>query len=213
LVENFTPGQWDVSERFHIPQKLYGREQEVAALMNAFETVAQGHTQLMLVAGYSGVGKTSLVSEIQKPIVQKQGYFIEGKFDQFQTDIPYSGLILAFQELMRQLLTEPDDRLERWKAKMTEVLAPNAQVIIELIPELERIIGQQPPVQRLNPAEEQYRFMFTFRNFIQIFAQKDHPLVIFLDDLQWADVPTLKLMENFMGDGDIQYLQLCCELP
>ena len=208
LIEAFTPGQWDVSERFQIPQKLYGREQEVAALMDAFETVAQGNTQWMLVAGYSGVGKTSLVNEIQKPIVQKKSYYIAGKFDQFQTDIPYSGLIGAFQELIRQLLAESDDRLERWKAKMIEALAPNAQVIIELIPDLERIIGQQSPVQRLNPAEEQHRFMFTFRNFIQIFAQKDHPLVIFLDDLQWADVPTLKLLENFMGAGGIQHLLL-----
>jgi len=208
LIEAFTPGERDVSERFHIPQKLYGREKEVAALMDAFETVAQGHAQFVLVAGYSGVGKTSLVREVHKLIVQKNSYYISGKFDQFQTDIPYSGLIQAFQELIRQLLAEPDDRLERWKAKIIEVLAPNAQVIIELIPELERIIGQQAPVQVLNPAEEQYRFMFTFRNFIQIFAQKDHPLVIFLDDLQWADVPTLKLMENFMGAEDIQHLLL-----
>ena len=208
LVENFTPGQWDVSERFHIPQKLYGREQELAALMNAFETVAQGHTQLMLVAGYSGVGKSSLVSEVHKPIVEKQGYFIEGKFDQFQTNIPYSALAQAFRGLMRQLLSEPTDRLENWKEKLLEVLGPNGQIIVQLVPELERIIGKQPPVQELNPTEAQNRFQMTFRNFINVFARKEHPLVIFLDDLQWGDVPTLKLIRNFVGTSEVQHLLL-----
>ena len=208
LVENFTPGQWDVSERFHIPQKLYGREQEVAALMNAFETVAQGHTQLMLVAGYSGVGKSSLVSEVHKPIVEKQGYFIEGKFDQFQANIPYSALAQAFRGLVGQLLSEPGDRLELWKKKLLEALGPNGQIIIELVPELERVIGKQPPVQELNPTEAQNRFQMTFRNFVKVFARKEHPLVIFFDDLQWSDVPTLKSIESFMGSAEIRHLLL-----
>jgi len=156
LIGTFTPGQWDVSERFQIPQKLYGREQEKAVLMKAFEMVAQGHTQLILVAGYSGVGKSALVNEIHKPIVEKQGYFIDGKFDQFQTNIPYSALAQAFQELVGQLLSEPEDRLENWKNKLLEALGPNGQIIIQLVPELERIIGRQPPVQELNPTEDRF---------------------------------------------------------
>ena len=208
LIEAFTPGQWDVSERFQIPQKLYGREQEVAALMDAFETVAQGNTQWMLVAGYSGVGKTSLVNEIQKPIVQKQGYFIEGKFDQFQANIPYNALAQAFRELVGRLLGEPGDRLENWKIRLLEALGPNGQIIVEMVPELERIIGKQPPVQELNPTEAQNRFQITFRNFINVFARKEHPLVIFFDDLQWSDVSTLKSIENFMGSAEIHYLLL-----
>lgn len=208
MIENFTPGQWDVSERFHIPQKLCGREQEVAALMNAFETVAQGHTQLMLVAGYSGVGKSSLVSEVHKPIVERQGYFIEGKFDQFQTNIPYSALAQAFRGLVGQLLSEPGDRLELWKKKLLEALGPNGQIIIELVPELERVIGKQSPVQELNPTEAQNRFQMTFRNFVNVFARKEHPLVIFFDDLQWSDVPTLKSIESFMGSAEIRHLLL-----
>ncbi len=205
-IETFALGRWDVSEKFEVPQKLYGREAEVAALMDAFEAVAQGHTQLMLVAGYSGVGKSSLVNEVHKPIVQKQGYFIEGKFDQFQSNIPYSALSQAFRELIRQLLSEPRDRLARWRDKLIAALGPNAQIIIELVPELERIIGKQPPVQELNPTEAQNRFQITFRNFISVFAQKVHPLVIFFDDLQWSDIPTLKSIEGFMGSTEIRYL-------
>ncbi len=208
LIETFPLGQWDVSERFQIPQKLYGREQEVAVLMKAFEMAAQGHTQLILVAGYSGVGKSSLVSEIHKPIVEKKGYFIEGKFDQFQTNIPYSALAQAFQELMRLILSEPGDQLENWKNKLLEALGPNGQIIIQLVPELEGIIGKQPPVQGLNPTEAQNRFQMTFRNFVNVFARKEHPLVIFFDDLQWSDVPTLKSIESFMGSAEIRHLLL-----
>ena len=207
-IETFSLGRWDVSEKFEIPQKLYGREAEVAALMDAFEAAAQGHTQLMLVAGYSGVGKSSLVSEVHKPIIQKQGYFIEGKFDQFQNNIPYSALSQAFRELIRQLLSESHDRLADWQHRLREALGPNGQIIIELVPELERIIGKQPPVQELNPTEAQNRFQMTFRNFINVFAQQKHPLVIFFDDLQWSDMPTLKSIEGFMGSSEIRYLLL-----
>ncbi len=207
-IDEFVIGKKDFSDRFQIQQRLYGRQGELDILLAAFERVSTGNKEMMLVAGYAGVGKSVLVHEVHKPIVQRKGDFIEGKFDQFQSDIPYGALVRAFRGLMRQLLSEPGDRLGHWKAQLLDVLVPNAQIIIELIPELERIIGKQPPVQRLNPAEEQNRFMMTFRNFINVFAQKGHPLVIFLDDLQWADVPTLKLIESFMVTEEIQHLLL-----
>ena len=207
-IETFTPGRWDVSEKFAIPQKLYGRDKEITALMDAFEASSQGHTQLMLVAGYSGVGKSSLVNEVHKPIAQRQGYFIEGKFDQFQSNIPYSALSQAFQGLIRQLLSESGELLARWKQKLINALSPNGQIILELVPELERIIGKQPPVPALNPTEARNRFQITFCNFINVFAQKEHPLVIFFDDLQWSDMSTLKSIKGFINSSEIQYLLL-----
>ncbi len=205
-IDGFVIGRKDFSDRFQIQQRLYGRQEELDFLLAAFERVSEGNKEMMLVAGYAGVGKSALAHEIHKPVVERKGYFIEGKFDQFQSDIPFSALVRAFQGLMQQLLSEAGDRLEYWKAQLRGALGPNGQIIIELIPELELIIGQQPPVQRLNLAEEQNRFRLTFRNFVNVFAQKGHPLVIFLDDLQWADVPTLKLVESFMSTEEIRYL-------
>jgi predicted ATPase len=174
--------------------KLYGREPEIATLMAAFEGVSHGATEIMLVSGYSGIGKSALVNEVYKPIVRQKGYFISGKFDQFKRNIPYSAVIQAFQELVRQLLTESESQIVAWKNKLLEALAPNGQVIIDVIPEVELIIAKQPPVAALPPVESQNRFNLVFQRFIQVFTQKDHPLVIFLDDLQWADSATLKLL-------------------
>jgi len=207
-IDGFVAGQKDFSDRFHIPQKLYGREPEIAALMAAFERVGQGATEIMLVSGYSGIGKSALVNEVHKPIVRQRGYFISGKFDQFKRNIPYSAVIQAFQELVRQLLTENENQIAAWKSKLLEALAPNGQVIGEVIPEIELIVGKQPPVPELPPAESQNRFNLVFQRFIQVFTQKDHPLVIFLDDLQWADSATLKLLQVLTTDPNIHYLFL-----
>ncbi len=163
---------------------------------------------MMLVAGYSGIGKSVLVAEVHKPITQKRGYFTSGKFDQFQRNIPYSAIVSAFAGLMRQLLTESEAQLNLWREKLLGAFGSNGQVIIKVIPEVELIIGKQPPVPELSPAESQNRFNLVFQNFIRAFCAKEHPLVIFLDDLQWADSATLKLIELMMTDTDTQYLFL-----
>lgn len=207
-IADFPLGSKDISDKFQIPQKLYGRESEVKTLLTAFDQVSQGTTEMMLVAGYSGIGKSVLVAEVHKPITQKRGYFISGKFDQFQRNIPYLAVVSAFQGLMRQLLTESEAQLNLWREKLLAAFGSNGQVIIEVIPEVELIIGKQPSVPELSPAESQNRFNRVFQNFIRAFCAKEHPLVIFLDDLQWADSATLKLIELMMTDTDIQYLFL-----
>jgi predicted ATPase/signal transduction histidine kinase/tRNA A-37 threonylcarbamoyl transferase component Bud32 len=205
-IENFPIGQLDKSGQFLIPQKLYGRESEVTLLMDAFQRVAAGSSEITLVSGYSGIGKTSVVYEVHKPIVAARGYFITGKFDQLKRNIPYAALIQAFTDLMGQLLTESSTKLAVWKEQLLAALGQNAQVMIDVIPELELIIGQQPAVPKLGPAESQNRFNRVFHQFIAVFTQPAHPLVIFLDDLQWADSASLKLIELLMGDVNSQYL-------
>ncbi len=205
-IAAFPLGRHDVSERFQIPQKLYGRENEVREVLDAFNRVSLGHTEILLVAGYSGVGKSALVHEVHKPITQKNGYFIEGKFDQFQRDIPYAPLIQAFQELMRQLLTESPARITRWKTQLTAALGANAQVIVDVIPELEMLLGPQNPVPALPPQEARNRFQASLRQFIEVFSQAEHPLVLFLDDLQWADSASLQFLEELLLKSLQQYL-------
>ena len=195
----FKLAEKDISDRFQISQKLYGRQKEIDTLLYAVDSVASGTSELMLVAGYSGIGKSSLVQEIYKPITQKRGYFVSGKFDQFQRNIPYSAIVNAFRDLLRQLLTEGQEELQSWKEKLLKVCGSNGQVIIDVIPEMALIIGEQPPVQSLPPTEAQNRFNLLFQNFIQAFCTAEHPLVIFLDDLQWADMATLHLMTLMMS--------------
>ncbi|AFZ15117.1 ATP-binding region ATPase domain protein [Crinalium epipsammum PCC 9333] len=205
-IKEFPIGKLDNSSRFSIPQKLYDREKEVALLMNAFERVSDGATELMLVSGYSGIGKSSLVNEVHKPIVRQRGYFISGKFDQFKRNIPYDSLIQAIHGLMEQLLTESVDKIAVWKGKLLAAFGSNGQVIINVIPEVERIIGSQPPVPELGATESQNRFNRMFQQFINVFAQPEHPLVLFLDDLQWADLASLKLIELLLCESGCQYL-------
>ncbi|MGR3302035.1 MAG: ATP-binding sensor histidine kinase [Candidatus Scalindua sp.] len=208
VIEDFTTGQNDLSDRFHIQQKLYGRDEEIKQLLNSFDQVCNGNVRstLMLVYGYSGIGKSSLINEVHKSLVREKGYFISGKYDQFKRNIPYSSFIQAFQGLMKQILAEDDESIARWKAKIIDVLGENAQVIIDVIPEVEMIIGPQPPVTRLGAVENQNRFNRVFQNFSSVFSKREHPLVIFLDDLQWADLPTMNLMELMMTNTDFQYL-------
>ncbi|MDZ8104409.1 MAG: AAA family ATPase [Nostoc sp. DedQUE12a] len=207
-IENFIPGTRDKSGHFLIPQKLYGRQAEVAALMAAFERVSLGASEMMMVSGYSGIGKTSVVNEVHKPIVGARGYFIAGKFDQFKRNIPYASLIQAFQSLIGQLLTESEAQIQVWKEKLLTKLGENGQIIIDVIPEVELIIGTQPPVAQLGAAESQNRFNRVFGQFIGVFTSQDHPLVVFLDDLQWADSASLNLIEQLMTDSGRQYLLL-----
>lgn len=207
-VDYFEAGQTDVSERFQIPQKLYGREKDAAQLLETFEKVCAGQSALFEVVGPAGIGKSSLVHELQRPIGEKRGYFTTGKFDQFQRDVPYSALIQAFRELIRQFLTESAESVESWKARILEALGPNGALMVDVIPELQSIIGAQPPVAELAPTEAQNRFNETFRQFVRVFTQKEHPLVIFLDDLQWSDSATLKILNLLLGDPNTAYFFL-----
>ncbi|MEH2119174.1 ATP-binding sensor histidine kinase [Nostoc sp.] len=197
-IESFPIAQRDVCDRFIIPDKLYGRETEVEILLQAFERVSLGVTEMMLVAGFSGIGKTVVVNEVHKPIVRQRGYFIKGKFDQFQKNIPFSAFVQAFRNLMGQLLTLSDAEIQQWKSNILEAIGENGQVIIEVIPELSRIIGQQSPAPELSGSAAQNRFNLFFQKFTQVFTSKEHPLVIFLDDLQWADSASLKLLQLLM---------------
>ncbi|KAM3112915.1 trifunctional serine/threonine-protein kinase/ATP-binding protein/sensor histidine kinase [Phormidesmis sp. 146-33] len=214
-IATFELGQQDYSHHFIIPEKLYGRSQEVAQLLSAFERVAQrqplepsstrltaSKSELILVTGASGIGKTAVINEIHKPILRQRGYFIRGKFDQFQRNIPLSAFVQAFRDLTGQCLTESDTQIERWKLKILRALGENAQVMIEVIPELAYITGEQLAAPELTGSAVQNRFNLLFKNFIQIFTKPEHPLVIFLDDLQWADSASLKLMQRLMSDPD-----------
>ncbi|MGK7928766.1 MAG: AAA family ATPase, partial [Spirulina sp.] len=213
-IPPFTLGERDLCDRFLIPEKLYGREKEVQTLLDTFLRVANpprgeaSQTEMMLVAGFSGIGKTAIVNEVHKPIVKQRGYFIKGKFDQFNRNIPFSAFVQAFRDLMGQLLGESDARLADWNTKILAALGDNGRVIIEVIPELEQIIGQQPPVPELSGTAAQNRFHLLLQQFIAVFTAPEHPLVIFLDDLQWADSASLNLMKVLLGDRDRGYLLL-----
>ncbi|MBD3887086.1 PAS domain S-box protein [Phormidium tenue FACHB-886] len=209
-INTISLGLQDVSEQFRIPQKLYGREAEIAALWVAFDRVAERKAvrEMMLVSGYAGIGKTALVQELHKPITAKHGYFIWGKFDQFRRNIPYSAIIDALQKLVQQLLGEPNEQVEVWRSRLLNALGSNGQIIIDVIPEVEFIIGKPPLVPEVGATEAQNRFNLTFQRFVRVFCAKEHPLVIFLDDLQWIDAATLKFIELILLDEQTQSLFL-----
>jgi len=205
-VAEFVLGSHDVSEKLRIPEKLYGREEEVGALLANFKRVTQGYKEMMMVSGYAGIGKTSLVREIYKPVTRQRGYFITGKFDQYKRDVPFGALIEAFQELVRALLTEGDDRLASWRNEILGALGPNGQVIINVIPDVEKVIGRQPAVPELPAAESHNRLTLAFHSFMNVFTREEHPLVLFLDDLQWADNASLALLQSVMTGPENDYL-------
>ncbi|MBD1849460.1 AAA family ATPase [Leptolyngbya sp. ST-U4] len=207
-ISHFKVGEFDLFSQFSIPEKLYGRDREVSLLMSTFDRVSTGKAEAILVKGYSGIGKSSLVNEIRRPIVGARGYFISGKFDQFQRNVPYSAIITAFQLLVKQLLTESETQLAQWRTKLLDVLGNNAQVIIDVVPDVELIVGKQPAAVELAPTEAQNRFNLVFQNFIRVFCSPEHPLVLFLDDLQWADSATLKLLAVILDDAETGYLFL-----
>ncbi|TVP60556.1 MAG: GAF domain-containing protein [Nodularia sp. (in: Bacteria)] len=197
----FELGNRDISNCFVIPEKLYGRQREVETLLATFNRVTHGKTEMILVTGFSGIGKTAIVNEIHKPIVKQRSYFIKGKFDQFQNDTPLSGLVQAFRDLIDQLISETDIQIQQWKEKILSVLGTHGQVITDVIPELEKIIGRQPPVAEISGSAVQNRFNLLFQRFIQVFNTKEHPLVIFLDDLQWADTASLNFLQFLMSEA------------
>jgi predicted ATPase len=198
----FEPGTLDFSERLLIPQRLYGRDAELAALTEAFEDTLESRPGLALVGGYSGVGKTSFINELCRPIVRERGYFVTGKFDQVARSVPYGALIQALRSLVWQVLAESEDRLARWRVELGAAVGANGGVVAAVLPEVEFIIGKQPPAVPLEAVESQNRFRYVLRSFIGTFAQSDHPLVVFLDDLQWADAATLELLHAILTDAE-----------
>jgi PAS domain S-box-containing protein len=205
-VAKFELGLRDLSDRFTIPEHLYGREIEIQTLLGSFDRVSHGAAELMLVAGCSGIGKTAVVNEVHKPITRQHGYFIKGKFDQCNRNIPLSAFVQAFRDLMRQLRSASDLQRQIWKTQILVALGDNAQVMIAAIPELEQIVGSQPPVIELAGTAAQNRFNLLFQKFIQVFTTPAHPLTIFLDDLQWVDSASLKLMQLLLAAAPGGYL-------
>jgi PAS domain S-box-containing protein len=208
-LESFPLGTQDVSDRLLIPETLYGREREIDALVAAFDRVVeQGTPELVLVSGYSGIGKSSVVNELHKVLVPPRGLFAAGKFDQYKRDIPYATLAQSFQSLVRPLLGQSEAALGPWRDALRDALGPNGQLLVNLIPDLELVIGKQPPVAELPPQEAKNRFQMLFRRFVAVFARKEHPLALFLDDLQWLDAATLDLLEHLLTHPEVRHLLL-----
>jgi serine/threonine protein kinase len=208
-IDEFPLAEHDLPDRLLIPEKLYGRSREVAALLGAFaHVIATGVPELVLVSGYSGVGKPSVVNELHKVLVPPRGLFVSGKFDQYKRDIPYATLAQAFQTLVRQILSKSEAELQAWRDALREALSPNGLLIVDLIPELELVIGKQPPVHDLSPQDAQRRYQTVLLRFIGVFARPEHPLALFLDDLQWLDAATLDLLEDILAQRDIRHLLL-----
>jgi len=205
-AEPFIPGKNDIGKQFQVSHKMYGRDADVALLTNHFERSAQGNGEFVLVGGYSGIGKSSLINEIRKPATLKKSIIVSGKFDQLGSTIPYSAITQAFSGWIKQLLLESDKKLLTWKSQLLESLGQNGQIIIDIIPELEQIIGVQPPVVEQNPVESKNRFQMTFKEFIKVFANNEHPLVVILDDLQWGDFSTFDLLKYLLGSNDLKYV-------
>lgn len=211
-ITNLPIAHQDISNKFQIYPKLYHREQEIKTLLTAFKRVSDGNhdipprSEMMLISGYSGVGKSALVQEVYKFLTQQQGYFISGKFDELSRNIPYSGFLQAFRQLINQLLTESESQINLWKEKLLEAFGSNGQMLIDIIPEIEFIVGKQSSVPPLSSTEFQNRFNLVFKNFVKVFTQPKHPLVMFLDDLQWVDNASLQLIQLLMTAENNQSL-------
>src|SRR6266850_1502729 len=206
-IDPFPLGAHDASDRLLMPERLYGREREIDTLLASFDrVVANGTLEFVLVSGYSGIGKSSVVNELHKALVPPRGLFASGKFDQYKRDIPYATLGQAFQSIVHSLLGQSETELGRWRDPLSEALGPNGQLIVNLVPELELVIGKQPPVADLPPQDAQNRFQMVFRRFLGVFARPEHPLALFLDDLQWLDAATLDLLESVFADAEVRNL-------
>lgn len=208
-VRDFVTGMHDRPRGLQIPERLYGRTSEISSLMESFQRAAErGLPELVLVAGISGVGKTALVRELYKPLTKERGLFASGKFDQHKRDVPFATVAQAFREAVRYVLTEPEERITQWRSELREALGLSGGLIVALIPEVELLVGEQPAVPELSPADEQKRFDSVFRKFVEVFARREHPLVIFLDDLQWADAASLRVIKNLVTDPGPLHLML-----
>jgi PAS domain S-box-containing protein len=208
-IDAFSLGLRDTPDRLLIPEKLYGRAREIDTLLASFDrVVATGTPELVLVSGYSGIGKSSVVNELHKVLVPARGLFAAGKFDQYKRDIPYATLAQALRTLVRQILIKSEAEVDQWRCALKEAVEPNGQLIVNLVPEMEVIIGKQPPVPDLPPRDAQNRFQLVFRRLLGVFARPEHPLALFLDDLQWLDAATLDLLEHLLTHSDVRHLLL-----
>ena len=207
-LREFIPGLQDVVARFHIPRRLYGREREVEALLAACERVGTGATEVVSIAGYAGIGKSALVRELRRPVATRGGYYISGKFDQLRRGIPYSALLEALRDITRQVLTEHEDALAAWRARLHEAIGDSGRLLTDLVPEVEAILGPQPAVQSQPPVEAQNRFNRVLGAFIGAFSRPGRPLALFLDDLQWADAASLGFLEQFLTRSNTHNLLL-----
>jgi len=205
-LEDFKIGEKDFSGKLRISEKLYGREKEKQKIQEIYEKVCNGKTELLSISGLAGVGKSALIKEVSKSLIEKKGIYIEGIFDEFQKDIPYTALIQAFSEFVNQLLNKDDGELEYWKKNITNAVGGVGKVITDLIPELELVIGKQAELPKLEGKEMQNRFNYVWSNFIRAIAKSEHPLIIFIDDLQWADNSTIELFSTLLSDIETQYL-------
>ncbi|WP_441292538.1 AAA family ATPase [Sorangium sp. KYC3313] len=208
-IPPFPLGERDLSDRFQIPQRLYGRERELGALLAAFErVVASGRPELVLVSGYSGVGKSSLVAELRGPVVRARGFFLSGKFEQPRRDVPYHAFLQAFRALLREILSVSDEELERWRERLREAVGATGALLAGVLPELALLLGPQPPAPELPGAEARHRFHAALQRFVAACVQKEHPMVLFLDDLQWADAGSLQLLEQLITYTETEHLLL-----
>ncbi len=206
-IDRFLLGRADVSDRFQLPQRLDGREAELRALLDAFERVAaEGRPEMVLVAGYSGIGKSALVAELHKPIASRRGYFISGKFDQYRRGMPYATLAQAFQSLIRQVLAESDDRIDVWRRRIVAAVADHGRALTDLVPPLQQLIGPQPELPELPADQAQHRLHLVLRKFVAAFAEAERPLLLFLDDLQWVDTASLHLLMLLCADPQMRHL-------
>ncbi|MDY6855407.1 MAG: AAA family ATPase [Thermodesulfobacteriota bacterium] len=205
-IRPFTIGKFDISDRLVLPQKIYGREKETDFLMAAFDLITEGNSKVILVKGPAGIGKTMLVNEIHRPVVARGGFFISGKFDRLSMNKPYSAFIQSFQELIRQVLSGSEEKINKKKRRLKEALCGTGKIITDIIPDVELLIGKQPDVVKLGPEETRNRFHIVFRKFISVFAKKEHPLVLFADDLQWADISSLKMFHTLVEDSSLKYI-------
>src|SRR5262249_782707 len=206
-IADFPPGQYDAQDRLVIPEQLYGHARQIETMLAAFDRVVNGgKPELVLVSGYSGIGKSAVVNELHKPLVPPRGLFASGKFDQYKRDIPYATLAQAFQNLTRPLLSRTEEDLRPWRDALRDALDLNGQRMVALVRELKAISGEQPPVSELPPQDAQRRFHSVFRRFLSVFARPEHPLALFLDDLQWLDAATLDLMEDLLAQSDLKHL-------
>ena len=208
---SFVLGDRDVSGKIIVPEKLYGREVQRDQLMHAVNRViTNGSVELVTISGYSGIGKTSLVNEIHKVTSSQSALYISGKFDQYKRNVPYETLTFAFKGLVNQLLTKKEEELVEWRTAILQAVGSYGDLICELIPELEFVIGKQTKVVDIGAAEANYRFQLVFSRFLSVFATAEHPVIMFLDDLQWADSASLKMIENFITNNEIRFFLLIC---